>query len=219
MENTCVKVLSKEHGKKVIEYYKSLGVEDVDLFNGSYIGKYYGIFGGKFSAEFGPFTSKVIELPEIINNKFDVGEYVYLYDYIYKPYIVRFSDKECCYVEEVLNEEPNIKVIPKVCLKSYYDYQLEPKLQVKTIDKLILAYYIDVRNINHFDIQKYIEDVTKNFTEKGDESVIQYFIPIKNETKIECVYSPTNTEIKDLNKKLDEFIEHIRKTNNYIKNN
>ena len=49
------------------------------------------------------------------------------------------------------------------------------------------------------------------FTVKDDDSVIQYFIPVKSETRIECIYNPNDKELKDLNKKVEEL-------NNYIKN-
>jgi len=49
------------------------------------------------------------------------------------------------------------------------------------------------------------------FAVKDDDSVIQYFIPIHNESKIECVYSPTNKTIIDLEQKIEEL-------KNYIKN-
>ena len=62
MENTCIKVLDVEHGKKVIEYYKSLGVDTL-AYNGLGVGNYYGIFGGVFNFFTEPNGSKVIELP------------------------------------------------------------------------------------------------------------------------------------------------------------
>lgn len=45
--NTCIKVLSVEHGKQVINFWKSVGVET--NMTGNVIGGYYGLFDGKFN--------------------------------------------------------------------------------------------------------------------------------------------------------------------------
>lgn len=50
--NTCIKVLSEEHGKQVIKFWKSVGVET--KMRGNVIGDYYGLFDG----EFNEFTNK-----------------------------------------------------------------------------------------------------------------------------------------------------------------
>lgn len=65
--NTCIKVLSVEHGKQVINFWKSVGVET--NMTGNVIGDYYGLFDGEFNG----FTnekywckSKIITLEEAI---------------------------------------------------------------------------------------------------------------------------------------------------------
>ena len=63
LENTCIKVLSKKHGAKVVEYYKSLGVDTVGI-EGSCVNRYYGLFNGIFDHYDTPKGSRVIELPE-----------------------------------------------------------------------------------------------------------------------------------------------------------
>lgn len=76
LENTCIKVLSTEHGAKVIEYYKSLGVDVADHLEGSCVGRYYGLFDGTFDHYSTPKNSKVIELPEdVIDTKPKTLEY------------------------------------------------------------------------------------------------------------------------------------------------
>jgi hypothetical protein len=62
MKNQCIKVLNEEHGKKVIEYFKSLGVDTGD-FAGYSVGYYYGLFEGIFKRVHIPRYSEVIELP------------------------------------------------------------------------------------------------------------------------------------------------------------
>lgn len=47
-DNTCIKVLSKEHGAKVIEFWKSVGVNTMFL-DGDHVYYYYGIFDGNFN--------------------------------------------------------------------------------------------------------------------------------------------------------------------------
>lgn len=63
MENTCIKVLNKEHGKLVIAYYKWLGV-DINQCKGDGVNNYYGLFDGKFNLFCTPRGSKIIELPK-----------------------------------------------------------------------------------------------------------------------------------------------------------
>ena len=46
--NTCIKVLSKEHGAKVIEFWKSVGVNTTGMI-GSVINDHYGLFDGYFN--------------------------------------------------------------------------------------------------------------------------------------------------------------------------
>jgi len=52
-DNTCIKVLSEEHGAKVIKFWKSVGVKTFGM-RGSRINDYYGLFDGDFHG----FTSK-----------------------------------------------------------------------------------------------------------------------------------------------------------------
>jgi hypothetical protein len=73
MENTVIKVLTKEHGKKVIEWWKSQGV-DTEGYHGTVNEEtggtaiYYGIINGEFGNYFIQNVlknnAKIIELPE-----------------------------------------------------------------------------------------------------------------------------------------------------------
>ena len=72
MKNQVIEVLNREHGKKVIEYWKSIGVDTLGMSGsqtkkGDYLWRYYGIIDGHFSvyserqaAENG---AEIIELP------------------------------------------------------------------------------------------------------------------------------------------------------------
>jgi tetrahydromethanopterin S-methyltransferase subunit G len=64
MDNTVIKVLDKEHGKKVIEFFKAHGV-DTGEYAGTVINMYYGVINGIFfyyNTELPPHV-KIIELP------------------------------------------------------------------------------------------------------------------------------------------------------------
>ncbi len=74
MENQVIKVLTPEHGEKVIEYWKSKGV-DTDNYSGECCERgedihiYYGVINGVFNNYrmeqiFGSDTVEIIELPE-----------------------------------------------------------------------------------------------------------------------------------------------------------
>lgn len=67
LNNTVIKVLNKEHGAKVIEFYKKNGY-DTKWFYGSNTGYYYGVIQNNFSwytnSDIIKYNTKVIELPE-----------------------------------------------------------------------------------------------------------------------------------------------------------
>lgn len=67
LNNTVIKVLNKEHGAKVIEFYKKNGY-DTKWFYGSNTGYHYGVYNNNFSwytnSDMERFPLKVIELPE-----------------------------------------------------------------------------------------------------------------------------------------------------------
>ena len=66
MNNKVIKVLDKEHGAKVIEFFKQYC--DTGRLDGSSIGYYYGIINGKFGicrlGDIAPANIAIIELPE-----------------------------------------------------------------------------------------------------------------------------------------------------------
>lgn len=66
MNNKVIKVLSKEHGRKVIEFWKQYC--DTGGFEGNSYGDYYGIINGEFGIwsmnEIIQYNAEIIELPE-----------------------------------------------------------------------------------------------------------------------------------------------------------
>lgn len=60
---------------------------------------------------------------------------------------------------------------------------------IKTRDKIIIVHYIGVKGIDERDILQYIDEVAKNLLIPDDESVIQYFIPVKDssDARVECI--------------------------------
>lgn len=67
LNNTVIKVISKEHGEKVVEFYRKNGYDTEPLF-GTNIGYYYGVFNNKFSwytnSDMKVLNLKVIDLPK-----------------------------------------------------------------------------------------------------------------------------------------------------------
>lgn len=73
MKNQVIEVLNKEHGKKVIEYWKSIGVNTCGVYGGcnkadNDLFRYYGLINNYFSGysiEYcKDFNAEIIELPE-----------------------------------------------------------------------------------------------------------------------------------------------------------
>jgi hypothetical protein len=92
MKNQCIKVLNEEHGKKVIEYFKSLGVDTI--CKGDCIGWHYGIFNGRFNFYDGPYDSEVIELPTK-ESEFKRGDKVLVW------YEIESSAQELIFLAEI----------------------------------------------------------------------------------------------------------------------
>ena len=66
MNNKVIKVLNKEHGKKVIEFWKQFC--DAGVLRGDTVGDYYGVINGSFdfwtTYEVKNYNAEIIELPE-----------------------------------------------------------------------------------------------------------------------------------------------------------
>ena len=55
------------------------------------------------------------------------------------------------------------------------------------MEKIILVHYINIGNMVHSDVERFIKSVAVELTPKED-NIISYWIPIKNgETRIECI--------------------------------
>jgi hypothetical protein len=86
-------------------------------------------------------------------------------------------------------------------------------------DKLILVYYVDVRNVDKFDIPTFIHGVMNNI--KLNSPIIGEIIalPIWNDSRVECINPKYITEpelIREHRLKMDELEELIEK---YINKN
>ena len=53
-------------------------------------------------------------------------------------------------------------------------------------DKLILVHYIDTGNLINSEIPTFIEEVVKKMSSDKEEH-LSYFIPIKGESRVECI--------------------------------
>ena len=61
------------------------------------------------------------------------------------------------------------------------------------LDKTILVFYVDVKNILPKDVHNHIENINKclKFSDEDEKEIIKYFVPIRNsETRIECLNYP-----------------------------
>ena len=80
--------------------------------------------------------------------------------------------------------------------------------------KLILSFYIDSRDVNSEELVQYVDSVKKQFSSLDDSSVAMFFIPIKGESRIECVNPVLVTEeaaIENFNKSVGTLNELISK--------
>jgi hypothetical protein len=92
--------------------------------------------------------------------------------------------------------------------------------------KTILIHYIGVGDLNSKDISEYMNDIIKSMPK--DDDVINYFIPTRDETKVECLnsnlseeeYKQTKEILDKTQKIVDNFIccEHkkIKESDNTI---
>lgn len=72
--------------------------------------------------------------------------------------------------------------------------------------KMVLAFYINVGNMEHSDVKPYIENIKKLATNKNE---IHYFIPVRDqETRIECIY-PNFTNDEEIKSKLNIILDDI----------
>jgi hypothetical protein len=71
-------------------------------------------------------------------------------------------------------------------------------------DKLILVHYIDTGNMDMSDIPGFIQEIARKMSSEKDEH-ISYFVPIRGETRIECI----NPKLVDEN----EFQFHLERLN------
>jgi hypothetical protein len=81
------------------------------------------------------------------------------------------------------------------------------------MNKIILAYYINIGNLDAADVQQLVSAFKK---EVSDSGMIQYFIPIRDgETRIDCVYpkyvvgEKVDEEFKDVIGRMDNYIKNL----------
>lgn len=81
-------------------------------------------------------------------------------------------------------------------------------------NKIIIAYYIGVGNLDQSDVKQYVDQVSKSVK---DKDLIQYFIPVidENNVRVECIYpkyvlgEEVDEEFKGVIKRLDEHIKNL----------
>ncbi len=162
MKNKVIEVLDKEHGRKVIEYWKSIGVDTLGMSGsqtkkGDYLWRYYGVIDNRFdvyserqAAENG---AEIIELPE--ENSFprvmlvsDDGD-----DWYKRVVFMHKCDRFLAWnnAETIENAECTYRVASWRCAK-----EVEPKQRTITLS----------------DLNSKIEDIKKIFGIEESEDVI-----------------------------------------------
>jgi hypothetical protein len=86
-------------------------------------------------------------------------------------------------------------------------------------DKLILSFYIDIRDVDNEEVQQYLNHVKDAMygQMKGESDVMAFFIPIRGESRIECVNPVLIMEeeaIDRFNKAMDTLQELSYKSEN-----
>jgi len=73
-----------------------------------------------------------------------------------------------------------------------------PRKQKKALKKacqpLIMVFYIDVGNISMSDVSGYVRKVREQLNLDSDDRNKFYIVPIKGETRVECVNYPHTAE-------------------------
>ena len=79
---------------------------------------------------------------------------------------------------------------------------------------MILSFYIDIRDVDEGGIHQYLDQVKQAMShqigEQGSNDVVAFFVPIKGESRIECVNPVLVTEqeaIDRFNKSMEKLSE------------
>lgn len=162
MKNQVIEVLDKEHGKKVIEYWKSKGIDTYGMLgistkkDGSFF-RYYGVIDGCFCSyserQAAENNAEIIELPE--ENSF--------------PRVMLVSDDEIKWYKRVVFMKKRDRFLAWFSAETieesesiyetytwYYAKEIEPKQQTITLS----------------DLNSKIDDIKKMFGIGDNEDVI-----------------------------------------------
>ena len=82
-------------------------------------------------------------------------------------------------------------------------------------DQLILVNYINVKNVDAKDIQKFIADVVDSAKDMFDDTVAVLHVPVvDSESRIECINPKYIVQDnKDWEEKINELIEYLNNLN------
>jgi polyhydroxyalkanoate synthesis regulator phasin len=101
---------------------------------------------------------------------------------------------------------------------------LYKKLKQKSMEQpLIIVCYVNVGNLAIDEINHFMRDVMKRFETKPEENIRQYFLPTREESKIECInpiripddeYKKIEEKLEEARKKLDDFFKEMEEKKN-----
>ena len=87
-------------------------------------------------------------------------------------------------------------------------------------NKLILSFYIDIRDIDENEVAEYLNQVkmamSSQIESQGDDGVMAFFIPIKGESKVECINPVLVVEEEAINN-FNAAMEELQKLNFTLK--
>ena len=92
------------------------------------------------------------------------------------------------------------------------------EFKTKTKDKIIIVHYIGVKNICDYDVPDFINEVANAMQIQEDDSVLQYFVPLRNtsDIRVECInpvlvgkekYEEATKKLNELEAKLKQAIK------------
>lgn len=85
-------------------------------------------------------------------------------------------------------------------------------------DKLFLVFYLDISLIHQADIPVYVDEIARTFN--YDESINRIIIPVRSESRVECI-NPSildESKRKEVEEKLEQLLKEYEEAVKQLKN-
>ncbi len=85
------------------------------------------------------------------------------------------------------------------------------------MEKIILVIYVDIRDVDNFEVKDYINSVVGALKNGEGDNITTFYVPIKSETRIECInpklvskedYQQAKKALETNDKKVKSLIDH-----------